>query len=64
MPCRWFHQVEQRGITIAVNYWHDMAFGPTFVLLSFLRDLTVAAPSLKAALERETEEAEAAALAE
>ncbi len=58
LPAMWFHQVEQHGCTIAVNYWHDMHFGGNFVLLSFLRNLTISAPSLDAAATREAEEAE------
>ncbi len=50
--------MEQEGLTIAVNYWHDMSFGPQFALLSLLRNLTVNPPSLEAALRREQEEAE------
>jgi hypothetical protein len=53
--------VEQRGVTIAVNFWHDMAIGPTLVLLRFLRALAVLPPSAEAAAAREAEEAERAA---
>ena len=26
LPALWYHRVAQRGLTIAVNYWHDMEF--------------------------------------
>jgi hypothetical protein len=26
LPALWYHRVAQRGDTIAINYWHDMAF--------------------------------------
>ncbi|CAM9223584.1 unnamed protein product [Chrysoparadoxa australica] len=26
LPALWYHHVRQRGITTAVNYWHDMKF--------------------------------------
>mmetsp|Transcript_69360 Transcript_69360/g.119179 ORF Transcript_69360/g.119179 Transcript_69360/m.119179 type:complete len:424 (+) Transcript_69360:83-1354(+) len=57
LPAMWYHQVEQCGITVAVNFWHDMNFkGPTFSLLSFIRNLTVAPPSAAAAQAREMAE--------
>jgi hypothetical protein len=56
LPAMWYHRVEQLGVTIAVNFWHDMAFGPSHVLLSFLRNLTVPKPTVAAALRREAQE--------
>lgn len=47
----------QVGVTIAVNFWHDMTFGPSHVLLSFLRNLTILPPSVESALLREAKEA-------
>ena len=46
------------GVTIAVNFWHDMSFGPSHVLLSFLRNLTIPPPSVASALLREADEAQ------
>ena len=40
-------------MTVAVNWWRDMSFGPQYVLLQFLRTLTVRPPSLEAAFARE-----------
>eukprot|EP00929_Paragymnodinium_shiwhaense_P003128 TRINITY_DN103535_c0_g1_i1.p1 TRINITY_DN103535_c0_g1~~TRINITY_DN103535_c0_g1_i1.p1 ORF type:complete len:405 (-),score=95.85 TRINITY_DN103535_c0_g1_i1:288-1406(-) len=40
LPAMWYHHVQQRGITIAVNYWHDMQFGHGWVAHQFLRDVT------------------------
>ncbi|CAM9247938.1 unnamed protein product [Choristocarpus tenellus] len=39
LPSLWYHQVEQKGLTIAVNYWHDMDFDHKFVLYNFLQGL-------------------------
>jgi hypothetical protein len=53
-------QVEQREITVAVNFWHDMNFeGPVFPLLSFVRNLTVPPPTAAAARARESDEKQA-----
>ena len=57
LPAQWFHRVEQVGVTVAVNWWRDMSFGPQYVLLQFLRTLTVRPPSLEAAFAREAREA-------
>jgi len=46
------------GVTIAVNFWHDMTFGPSHVLHSFLRNLTIPPPSVELALLREAKEAQ------
>jgi len=35
LPALWFHQVEQESLTIAVNYWYDMHFGPNFAFVRF-----------------------------
>lgn len=61
LPAMWYHEVAQEGLTVAVNYWHDMTFGPTFVLVEFLRNVTGPRPAtLQAALSREQAEWEAA----
>uniref|UniRef100_A0A7S4PT93 JmjC domain-containing protein n=1 Tax=Alexandrium monilatum TaxID=311494 RepID=A0A7S4PT93_9DINO len=39
LPAMWYHQVEQRGLTVAVNYWHDMQFDHAYVHHRFLRDV-------------------------
>jgi len=39
LPAMWYHQVAQRGVTIAVNYWHDMPFGHGFIHHQFIRDV-------------------------
>eukprot|EP00928_Gymnodinium_smaydae_P011420 TRINITY_DN14216_c0_g1_i1.p1 TRINITY_DN14216_c0_g1~~TRINITY_DN14216_c0_g1_i1.p1 ORF type:complete len:371 (+),score=48.88 TRINITY_DN14216_c0_g1_i1:293-1405(+) len=38
LPATWYHRVAQQGLTIAVNYWHDMQFGHGYVHHQFLRD--------------------------
>eukprot|EP00945_MAST-04E_sp_MAST-4E-sp1_P004269 g4269.t1 len=37
LPALWFHHVSQTGKTIAVNYWHDMAFDFRFTFYNFVR---------------------------
>lgn len=39
LPAMWYHQVAQEGITVAVNYWHDMPFGHFYIHHSFIRDV-------------------------
>ncbi|CAM9872984.1 unnamed protein product [Discosporangium mesarthrocarpum] len=39
LPSLWFHRVAQRGVTIAVNYWHDMDFDHKFVVYNLLQGL-------------------------
>merc|ERR1712039_403022 len=39
LPAMWYHQVAQEGITIAVNYWHDMRYDHHWVHHQFLRDV-------------------------
>ncbi|GAB5036644.1 jmjc domain-containing protein 7-like [Nannochloropsis oceanica] len=40
LPALWFHEVTQTCPTIAVNYWHDMAFlGPKYVYFNFMQRL-------------------------
>lgn len=39
MPALWYHRVAQKGITIAVNYWHDMQFDHKYVYYRFLQTL-------------------------
>lgn len=48
LPAGWYHQVTQVGPTIAVNYWHDMAFGPAYGLQSLLLAL---GPALRQAAQ-------------
>jgi jumonji domain-containing protein 7 len=38
LPALWYHQVSQRGKTIAVNYWHDMTFDHKWIYHNFLRN--------------------------
>lgn len=54
LPAMWYHRVAQRGLTIAVNYWHDMPFGHAFVHHHFLRDVV----GLYAADDQDHEEEE------
>lgn len=44
LPALWYHRVSQRGITVAVNYWHDMQFDHKYVYYRFLETL---APKLR-----------------
>ena len=37
LPSLWFHHVQQRGLTIAVNYWYDMIFDFKFSFYNFVR---------------------------
>ncbi|KAF9075806.1 Clavaminate synthase-like protein [Rhodocollybia butyracea] len=38
IPVGWYHQVEQAGITIAINWWYDTEMrGMNWVMLSYLR---------------------------
>lgn len=40
LPALWYHAVAQRGTTIAVNWWHDMAFdAPHYPQYCFARRL-------------------------
>ncbi|KAF0981735.1 hypothetical protein FDP41_012392 [Naegleria fowleri] len=43
LPSLWLHQVAQEhneeGVVIAVNYWHDMQYGPLFNFNQFLCNL-------------------------
>lgn len=34
-----YHRVAQRGITVAVNYWHDMAFDSRYCYHNLLTGL-------------------------
>ena len=38
LPALWYHQVSQRGRTIAVNYWHDMVFDHKWIYHNFVRN--------------------------
>lgn len=38
LPAMWYHRVAQKGVTIAVNYWHDMQIGHAYLHHQFLRD--------------------------
>lgn len=41
LPALWYHAVAQRGVTIAVNWWHDMAFdAPHYPQYCFARRLS------------------------
>jgi peptidyl-lysine (3S)-dioxygenase / protease len=42
LPALWYHQVSQRGRTIAVNYWHDMTFDHKWVYHNFVRNVVKA----------------------
>ena len=37
LPAMWFHTVQQRGRTIAVNFWYDMQYDVRFLQLEFMR---------------------------
>lgn len=39
LPAMWYHHVAQRGVTVAVNYWHDMPYGHAYIHHQFLRDV-------------------------
>eukprot|EP00927_Polykrikos_kofoidii_P057078 TRINITY_DN51186_c0_g1_i1.p1 TRINITY_DN51186_c0_g1~~TRINITY_DN51186_c0_g1_i1.p1 ORF type:complete len:511 (-),score=62.70 TRINITY_DN51186_c0_g1_i1:23-1498(-) len=39
LPAMWYHRVGQKGLTVGVNYWHDMSFGAAYCHQSFLRDV-------------------------
>lgn len=39
LPALWYHRVSQKGVTIAVNYWHDMQFDFKYVYYRFLQQL-------------------------
>lgn len=44
LPAMWFHQVAQRSagggmMTVAINYWFDMKFGPLYYMVDFLKKL-------------------------
>lgn len=39
MPALWYHRVSQKGLTVAVNYWHDMQFDHKYVYYRFLQGL-------------------------
>lgn len=45
LPSMWFHHVRQtpdnRGLTIAVNYWYDMQFDIKYAYFNFLQSLKV-----------------------
>lgn len=36
LPAMWYHRVQQRGFTIAVNHWYDMAFDDRFTSANFV----------------------------
>lgn len=40
LPSLWYHRVEQIGVTVAVNFWYDMAFDAKWVYYQFLRRIT------------------------
>eukprot|EP00903_Cladosiphon_okamuranus_P016617 g15329.t1 len=42
LPALWYHRVAQKGVTIAVNYWHDMQFDHKYVYYRFLQTLAAA----------------------
>ncbi|KAL4592914.1 hypothetical protein LXL04_005921 [Taraxacum kok-saghyz] len=48
LPSMWFHHVRQspdnRGLTIAVNYWYDMRFDIKYAYFNFLQSLTCCKP--------------------
>ncbi|KAG5190569.1 cupin-like domain-containing protein [Tribonema minus] len=53
LPAMWYHRVAQKGVTVAVNYWHDMAFDHKFVYHNFLVGL---APHLPALLSQQQQQ--------
>jgi len=56
LPALWYHRVTQEGLCIAVNYWHDMSYGPAYALNQVVQAL---APALSAAasVQHNTEQA-------
>ncbi len=40
LPSLWYHAVSQSCGTVAVNYWHDMDFGHTYCMYTFLRSVS------------------------
>lgn len=60
LPSGWYHRVAQRGKTIAVNYWYEMAYDGRFALLEFMRHVADRQRKQQAeTLKRIKEEAEA-----
>ena len=47
LPSLWYHKVEQRGLTVAVNFWHDMDFDGRFVLQKCLASLAAPVQQLE-----------------
>ena len=46
LPSMWYHHVEQKereegDIVIAINFWHDMQFGPLFTYYKFVENILV-----------------------
>ena len=39
LPALWYHQVAQVGTTIAVNFWHDMAYDSRYVYYKLCRGI-------------------------
>jgi jumonji domain-containing protein 7 len=39
LPALWYHRVTSHGLTISVNYWHDMQFDMKYVYYNLIRDL-------------------------
>lgn len=39
LPALWYHRVTQRGLTVAVNYWHDMHFGHHYIYHNLLQNI-------------------------
>uniref|UniRef100_A0A7S2U1H9 JmjC domain-containing protein n=1 Tax=Lotharella oceanica TaxID=641309 RepID=A0A7S2U1H9_9EUKA len=58
LPSLWFHQVSQRGVTIAVNYWFDMHFGFQWALLQYLELTAKTIITRKTNTSKEEEEEE------
>lgn len=40
LPSLWFHHVQQENCTVAVNFWHDMAYDGKYVHYKFLERLS------------------------
>lgn len=39
LPALWFHAVRQRGRTIAINFWYDMAYDGRWVMNEFMKSV-------------------------
>ena len=40
IPALWYHRVGSKNVTIAVNYWYEMSFGPVYTSYQLARRLS------------------------